>query len=367
MKELSNKNKFTQLRPDYRRFFLEPYLEIKDLASFVYVSKDIHNSDIKKENGFCDLPEVRLFKVLNSSIKNIIDGYFSSNEYHALDDDVLRKKYESLLKIMEVDVIFNFSVESYKILLQQLHLSCFLKGSFNKDEPIINHEISKELLLKKITKMGDHHIFKHVPENFKDDKELVLNLLKVDHNIVNFISERLKDDDDVAKIIMDSCCWGFSYLSDRFQSDKYIVLNCMEQHPSSWVYVKKELKRDFLSKAIGLKDNQKLSFMTKDDNFGTINGWIITNTNEDLIESLGDFFYQNKHSDDEEIFWPDECDYIENRDQNLHIKFKYNNRLNQSSLLVPLILRSIKPDIVLKTNDYFRLLCSNKSSSRSEY
>jgi hypothetical protein len=362
MKEVTSKDKIKisldKLRGQYRQFYVESFLEAKDLISFFQVSEKVCEDKNKKFSGFNSLPEIKFFKTLKAQIKEFIVQHFRKNKYMGLKDFLLKDFYEVLLKNNNIDPTFNFDILDCKKLLQELHLYCFLKGSADEIKMTVSDANFKELLLDKIMALGDGDLFEYVPKNLKDDKVLVLKLLEKSCLVARFISDRLKDDADVAKIVLGNNSLGLSFLSENYRGNIEVAMDCMAKKPYCWHYLTEELRSSFLSKAIGLNKEQEIRFLRdgQDNNVGLV----ITNTNDDLHNSLNKFFRRSEFFKDDES-WLEYCESVVEEEEELRIRF-YAPSVSgdwQLKFVIPAILQSLDLKSVAPKNA-FRTGCCEK-------
>ena len=83
-----------------------------------------------------------------------------------------------------------------------------------------------------------------LPENLRNNKEVVLKAIQTDETYIDSISKELKDDIDVVKKIMEKKPNYFEKLSERIRDNKDIALNAVKRDASLYNFVSDRLKID---------------------------------------------------------------------------------------------------------------------------
>ena len=87
-------------------------------------------------------------------------------------------------------------------------------------------------------------IVRVLPEDLRNNKEVVLKAIETDPTYINFISKELKDDIDIAKKIMEKKPKEFENLSERIKDNKDIALKAVKNDASLYNFVSERLKID---------------------------------------------------------------------------------------------------------------------------
>jgi hypothetical protein len=83
-----------------------------------------------------------------------------------------------------------------------------------------------------------------LPENLRNNKQVVLKAIETDESYINSISKLLKDDIDVAKKIMEKKPKEFENLSEKIRDNKNIALDAVKKDSSLYNFVSERLKLD---------------------------------------------------------------------------------------------------------------------------
>jgi hypothetical protein len=85
-----------------------------------------------------------------------------------------------------------------------------------------------------------------IPEDFKDDKELMLKLINKDKagNVINYVSDRLKDDFDIVCETVKQNATSIVYASEKCQNNKEIALLVVLNKGYALHFISDELRGD---------------------------------------------------------------------------------------------------------------------------
>ena len=73
-------------------------------------------------------------------------------------------------------------------------------------------------------------IYTEIFEKWKDDRDVVMEAVKISGDSLEYASERLRDDKDVAmQTISSNGGWGLEYVSRRLLKDNEVVLKALEE------------------------------------------------------------------------------------------------------------------------------------------
>lgn len=109
---------------------------------------------------------------------------------------------------------------------------------------------NREIVLRVLKR--SHHYFQYASDFLKNDKEFVLEVLKHDGRALQYVSEELKNDKKVVlRAIKQNGC-ALNHAPDHFKNDKKIVLKALKQNAWAIFYVSEELINDrkFLLEAL---------------------------------------------------------------------------------------------------------------------
>ena len=111
----------------------------------------------------------------------------------------------------------------------------------------------KDIFLLTLNYVSKYEFFRGMPDKLKDDKEVILEIVKRDGYDLNVASSRLKDDEEVAMVAASSNASSLFYMSNRVKKNKEIVLKALSEYndPSSGTefalskYIPEELRDDY--------------------------------------------------------------------------------------------------------------------------
>ena len=145
----------------------------------------------------------------------------------------------------------------------------FVSKTLQKDKDIIDAAlkqnvenwrfIPKDFLYKKdvfllvLNYVSKYEFFRGMPDKLKDDKEVILEIVKRDGYDLNVASPRLKDDEEVAMVAAESNASALFYMSDRVKKNKEIVLKALSDYHDAGSgtefaltkYIPEELRDDY--------------------------------------------------------------------------------------------------------------------------
>ena len=111
----------------------------------------------------------------------------------------------------------------------------------------LKKEKLREVWLKKI-KENNIHIFKSAPDELKNDKKFIKDLIYSGQTpILMYASDKIKSNIDFLLQCVDVDSTVLKYASEKLKSDTNFVLRCLEKHPAAFEHVSNELKnKDFI-------------------------------------------------------------------------------------------------------------------------
>jgi len=118
--------------------------------------------------------------------------------------------------------------------------------SIIENKIFIDKEVVKEINIqgKQFIVYNDIKLFDLLSIELKNDKELVLEILKTNGNNFNLIKNDLKDDKDVVLVAIESEPKIFVYVNDKFKDDDQIVNIALDKSPDNFSYISKRFKND---------------------------------------------------------------------------------------------------------------------------
>lgn len=101
--------------------------------------------------------------------------------------------------------------------------------------------IKKEVALEKIKTISlESHLF----NNFRDDKDVVEEAIKINSYDIKFASNRLKNDKDLAIKVVTDCGFNIGLLSEDIKDNKEIAKIAIKNHGSALECLSERLKDD---------------------------------------------------------------------------------------------------------------------------
>lgn len=272
------------------------------------------------------------------------------------------------------------------------------KTKNNKTKNKAKFNVSKTLLKKH--GIIANKIIHHLPENLRDDKEVVMKALEADQYYFESISNRLKDDKDVAKKALNNGSQYFQYLSDRLRDDKQLAMKVLEKEPGMYWFISDRLKidldilkitdfkqisvnineADFFKEKIEKKEFLKiLNLLQNVKNYKTWGFNLISNMSDDIkndkelvmrIVSLSKRSYNSLTShlkNDKDVI---EC-FIRNNAFNQN-DLKYLGDYNKDIALLlmqykPGLYRNLKPEFIIDKDVIIKSLNSHTKDSFNGY
>jgi hypothetical protein len=129
------------------------------------------------------------------------------------------------------------------------NIECINHDGFKRE---LGHQVldDKELVLE-ISKQGKS-FFRHnnvklldfLSIELKNDKEVVLDMVKTNGNNLEFAKESFKDDKEIVLVAVKSTAKSFQYASDRLRDDKEIVNYILEYSPPLIEYASRRFRND---------------------------------------------------------------------------------------------------------------------------
>ncbi len=83
-----------------------------------------------------------------------------------------------------------------------------------------------------------------IRNDLKDDKEVILTAIDKDPKMFRYTSEKIRDNDEIVNFVLDKSPENFAYVSSRFKTDKQFILNLAQKTPSVVSQIDPSLKSD---------------------------------------------------------------------------------------------------------------------------
>lgn len=144
-------------------------------------------------------------------------------------------------EILHMFNVFEYLHQYFKDILQ------FDYQYYNRIEPIDNIDNMLEMVneVKKHSQSEYlHDVFKNASEQLKNNRELVLSLVKLNGRTLKYASNILKNDKEIVWKALKNDLNAFKYISDDLKNDKKIVLFVIKQAGVLYQYVSETLKND---------------------------------------------------------------------------------------------------------------------------
>lgn len=135
----------------------------------------------------------------------------------------------------------------------------------------------KELVLELIKANG--HNLAVVKKEFKDDEEFVWTAIKSSYNSFCHASERLRDDDAIVDYVLQISPTQIEYTSDRFKNNKELVIELLKLNKTLISRIGEELKSD--------KDVLQASWNNIKES-AVYSGFQLNNFSRVLLENMGE-------------------------------------------------------------------------------
>lgn len=105
---------------------------------------------------------------------------------------------------------------------------------------------NKNFILKLINYLDEDAkgLIYYLPDIFKDDKEVIIELMKSDGDLLKYVSDNLKDDDFIVIRAVNSNWDAISFASERIKNDKAITLKMVENDGLVYKLLPEKLQED---------------------------------------------------------------------------------------------------------------------------
>ncbi|EFC37909.1 predicted protein [Naegleria gruberi] len=161
---------------------------------------------------------------------------------------------------------------SYKFLSERLKMKrIFIDKAISNNGTMIEFVpkqfINRELILKAIksTKHKKEEILRFIPEEFKFDKEIILQIVR-NCLVFRYIPEKLRNDRDVIlQFVKSNKGDTLQYVNDKFKSDREIVMESVKQNGCNLAYSHESLKNDKEIVTLAIRNNIEAIKHASDD------------------------------------------------------------------------------------------------------
>jgi hypothetical protein len=164
-------------------------------------------------------------------------------------------------EILHIFNVFEYLHQYFKEILQ------FDYQYYNRIEPIDNidnmFEMVNEIKKHRQTEYL-HEVFKNASEQLKNNRELVLSLVKLNGRTLKYASNILKNDKEIVWEALKNDLNAFKYISDDLKNDRKIVLFVIKEAGVLYQYVSENLRNDREIALLSMKTHGlSLEFVSK--------------------------------------------------------------------------------------------------------
>ena len=227
--------------------------------SLKYEIKKIDKKDTANQiiELLCFISQAIGIEKLDPKKVKLSDHVYSLLDYDNFKTDLLIKNFKSALNTSGGSYIFPTVNDLVKEALELIE-------DYDREELKINHEeIFKEIkrdlylnsgefsnnkkkVLKEIKNLNRsfESILQYASENLQDDKEIVLEAVKISCHELKYASERLKADKVIVLKAIKQSGLALEYVDDILKKDKEIVLEAIKQNGFAVKYADDNLKND---------------------------------------------------------------------------------------------------------------------------
>ena len=150
------------------------------------------------------------------------------------------------------------------------------EGSADEEEAELHAPTKQEMLQYELMRMTldpkyrpQHPDFdqalRYASEELKNDREVVLQVVKQDGGALRYASEELKNDREVVLAAVKQNGWALMYASEELKNDREVVLDVVKRAGYVLKYASEELKKDREVVLAAVKsDRQALQFASNE-------------------------------------------------------------------------------------------------------
>lgn len=173
------------------------------------------SDELKKDFLICVMA---CLKKSNKNLMRFISPELKSNRYFILTlvlEDISFFSYCD--KSLKVDKEFILEVIKRGKKSASYNIYTYISKTLRKDKDIIFEGIKHKLF----------HTY-NIPLEFRDNKEIMIELIKIDSSILEYASDRLKDNEKIVKLAIENNPFAILYASDRLQRNKKLLLKAVK-------------------------------------------------------------------------------------------------------------------------------------------
>nr|WP_317279415.1 DUF4116 domain-containing protein [uncultured Fusobacterium sp.] len=173
------------------------------------------SDELKKDFLICVMA---CLKKSNKNLMRFISPELKSNRYFILTlvlEDISFFSYCD--KSLKADKEFILEVIKRGKKSASYNIYTYISKTLRKDKDIIFEGIKHKLF----------HTY-NIPLEFRDNKEIMIELIKIDSSILEYASDRLKDNEKIVKLAIENNPFAILYASDRLQRNKKLLLKAVK-------------------------------------------------------------------------------------------------------------------------------------------
>jgi hypothetical protein len=123
--------------------------------------------------------------------------------------------------------------------------------AINKDEDALKYttkEIkqNRNIILDIVSKISYPHVLEFLPDKLRNDKDLVLNVVRKNASQLQFATDDLKSDKEIIKaVIIEDAYFALKFGDKKFREDRVVALEAVRyRHAHAYEFISEELKSD---------------------------------------------------------------------------------------------------------------------------